>query len=130
MADMSFDSSELDALSVDLRHLGAVAPAAARGVIAKAGVQMKAAMREEASGSQRFRRIPYSINYELTDGGLGVDVGPDPDLTGGWQKQGRLAHIAYFGSPTSAPRFRDPVGILEREAPVAADYLAKLAGDL
>lgn len=125
MAEVRFDASGIRELALDFRSLSAEAAPKARGVIAKAGVGMKAAMRQEATGgTRRFSGVAPSIGYDLLDGGMGVEVGPEIG-----RRQGSLAFIAYYGSPTSGPQYPDPAGVLEREAPVAARFLAAL-GDL
>lgn len=130
MADVRFDATGLTALAGNLRKLSATAEPQARAIVARAGMNMKADMRAEAqSPSDRFKRVQYSINFDLTDKGMGVEVGPDITLPGKWQKQGRLAWVAYNGTSDMGPVFPDPAGVLEREALVAAKFLAAL-GDL
>lgn len=122
MADsMSVDARELRSMARKLGNSAAEALVETRAVVAKSGVVMKAQMRSEASGgTRRFSGIAPSIGFDLYGAGLGVEVGPEIG-----RRQGSLAHIAYFGSSGSGPQYPDPVGVLEREAPVAERFLAE-----
>lgn len=59
--------------------------------VAKAGVKLRNKLRKDVRKSTHFKKISRTITFDLIDRGMGVVVGP---LS---RRQGKLAHIAYFG---------------------------------
>ena len=114
----------------DLRELAAdlnrgVDPAKVRGVVRRAGVNIKAQLRAEAKASRHFR-IEQHIGFDEREfwSGPGVDVGTAR------RGAGRLAGIAYFGGANGGGgTLPDPAGALEAETPRFIKALADLADE-
>ena len=134
MANPGLDMSQVRDLAADLSRAADDGAYQVRAVIKKAGVNMKAQLRQEAqSPSMRFRRVQYAITFDEfqpEDGGFGVEVGPEVGHEKGHTRaQGGLAFMAYYGTPDGdGPSFPDPMGALDKETAVVADYLGKIAG--
>lgn len=98
---MSMDISELSALSVDLGRASGKVAVGARGVIAKAALNIKNDSRRQVSQHPSWKHIAATLNYDITgvsaDGGVSATVGYD-DVG-----QGELAGIYEFGSSRRAP---------------------------
>lgn len=114
-----FNTAELDALAKYISSATDGLMSDFKPVMAKAGVNMKKQLREEAQGT-RYPRLPYSIGYDTTTNqkSISVEVGPKHEGTG------NLANIMYFGgSHGGGGTLPDPIGALEAEAPKATDAL-------
>jgi hypothetical protein len=74
------------------------------------------------SASPHFRGAAHGINYDLTDAGLGADIGPrhGPGLAG------NLANVAYFGTSRGGGTVPDPIHAAEAEAEVIERYLGEI----
>lgn len=107
----------LDELSADLLRAGVEVRAAARPVVTKAAVNVKNRMRQEASGHKHAPNLPSAISYDLTDGGLGFECGPERG------KAGSLAFY-YFGNSKIGASIPDPVIALRDEAENTCGYLS------
>ena len=111
MAEISFDDSELREFVADMRNMPAKAAKEVKAVVKRGGVNIKNAMREDMSKSRFFKGVTRGINFDETDGGFGVEVGPARG------KPGSLANIAYFGSSKGGGgTVRDPKEALSEEA--------------
>jgi hypothetical protein len=93
-----------------------------RGVVSKAALNTKKAMRRDARQSRAFEQIAPTIDYDLTVSGdvIEAEIGP----SGGGSAS--LAGIAYFG--TSRPgggTVRNPEDAMLEEAPNFYEYAFK-----
>lgn len=118
------DMSQVDKLAADLDAIPAESLPKFRKVVEKGAVNVKTGMRADASGHPTFRYFPRSISYDVTDGGLGAEIGPDKDLV-----QGALGNIVYFGTSKNAPVLNIN-GPIDKEQPRFADALADVAEDI
>ena len=119
---MSADTSDLDGLIRDFGRIPAAMVPKVRGVVSKAALNTKKAMRRDARQSSAFEQIAPTINYDITTKGdvIEAEIGPTP---GG---SGSLAGIAYFG--TSRPgggTVRNPEDAMLEEAPNFYEYAFK-----
>ena len=119
---MSADTSDLDRLARDLGKIPAAMVPKVRGVVAKAAVNTKKAMRRDARSSRAFEQIAPTIDYDLKVSGdvIEAEIGP----SGGGSAS--LAGIAYFG--TSRPgggTVRNPEDAMLEEAPNFYEYAFK-----
>ena len=121
------DDSELRAFAADLAAAVGQVADAVRPVMSKAGLTIKDAYAAQARGSSDpgFRRLGGTISYDLIDGGLGVEIGPD-------RSRGGAAGLAGFflGWPNGGGGGGDLDGPLEAEAEVAGKYAADALRDL
>lgn len=111
---MSADTSDLDGLIRDLGSIPAAMVPKVRGVVAKAALNTKKAMRRDARRSRHFKQIEPTIGFDLKVSGelIEAEIGP----SGGGSAS--LAGIAYFG--TSRPgggTVRNPEDAMLEEAP-------------
>lgn len=114
MTSVSLDVSELRSFAADLTSASLKAVLAVRPAVSKGALNIKTQMRAEMGESAHFRQVVPAIDYDLLDGGLTAEIGPD--TTG--ETVGDLAHIAYFGgSPGGGGTVPDPIRALEAEAP-------------
>lgn len=126
---MPWDASELEQFAADLDKTAAQVAVGIRGIMAKAGVNIKKQMRQEMSESEHFKGAAHRISYDITtpaDDTMLVEVGP----SSGPGDPGSLGNIAYFGTSRGGGTVPDPMGALEAEAKAAEDYLGKLLGGL
>jgi hypothetical protein len=119
---MSVDTSDLDALVRDLGRIPAAMVPKVRGVVSKAALNTKNAMRKDAQGSAHFKQIAATIGYDLKVRGdvIEAEIGP----SGGGAAS--LAGIAYFG--TSRPgggTVRNPEAAMLEEAPSFYEFALK-----
>lgn len=78
-------------------------------------------LRAHSRGKSSIPRLPGAISYDLTDGGLGAEIGPDQDKSG-------LAVGVEFGSSHHAPMpFLMPAA--DAEEPKFVDAVDKAVGD-
>ena len=119
-----FDTSELDALArqfatAHLKVIPAIVPVASR-----AGVNMKATMKKDATGHAHLPGLPRFVEYDLerTATTVAVEVGFRKE------GQGNLANIAAFGSVNNAP-VMDITRGLDEEVPNFMRWVAKVAGE-
>lgn len=112
---MRIDASELAGLGRDLARVDVAREV--RPVMSKAGVEMKKRARADAPGGAYLPGYARTINYELLDDGMAVELRPDE------QGQGLLSAVLEFGQGRNAPRPHIlPQG--DREAPVVERFLA------
>ena len=119
---MAVDFSELRKLATDLSNAPKLVKSEARGVIAKAALNIKNQMRDEVARSRHFR-FAHTISHDLKVGGdtIEAEIGPE---TGG---VGSLAGFAYFGGVNGGGgTVPDPQGALDAEAPNVEKYLDAL----
>ena len=124
MPSVEFDASELRDFSSELGRVPAKVVIGVRPAVVKAGVNMKNQLREEMDKSKHFK-ASRSINFDVSDGGLAVAVGPSKG------KPGSIANIAYFGGVNGGGgTVPDPRGALEAEAPRFEKALTDLVGEI
>ena len=123
---MSADASELDALARDLTKIPADMVPKLKGVVAKSALNTKNIMRKDARGSQHFKQLAPTIDYDLKvhsfagDGVIEAEIGPSG------HGAASLAGIAYFG--TSKPgggTVRNPEDAMLEEAPDFYEFAFK-----
>lgn len=124
------DTHQLTALADDLKKAGAdVRPEVAK-VTGKAMGQIKRDVGRRWRGMPHLKWLPYVTTYDVWTFGAKVtgEVGADHA-----RRQGKLAWVAEFGSPTSAPHpaYRPAA---DKELPNWEKYLEQVAvkalGDL
>jgi len=120
MGGFEVDMSEVRAFAADMRQVDGSLNRWLKPAVVKGGVNIKAQLRSEANESRHFR-FASAINYDLIDGGLGVEVGPEKG------SPGSLGNIAYFGTSRGGGTVSDPRGALDAEAPKFAEALADIA---
>lgn len=95
----SIDTHELDQLARDLMAAQSKIIPALVPVANKAGVNIKKAMKADASGHYRLGGLPAAVSYAVETGATSLEVAVGFDKKG----QGKLANIAAFGTSTQAP---------------------------
>ena len=122
MAD--FDTSELDALARELATAHLKVIPSVMPVAHRAGVNIKATMKKDASGHRRLGGLPRYVEYDIerTASSVSVEVGFRKE------GQGNLANIAAFGSVNNAPVMDIGRGLTE-EVPNFMRWVAKVAGE-
>ncbi|MFF4600558.1 hypothetical protein [Amycolatopsis sp. NPDC001319] len=118
------DMSQVDRLADDLEAIAEKAAPKVKKVVEKGAVNIKNGMRQDATGHPTFRYFPGSISYDVTDGGMGAEIGPDKNLV-----QGALGNLLYFGTSRTAGVL-DINRPLNEETPRFADALADVAEDI
>lgn len=110
----SIDTSELQALAVDLGRTTRVVERDASRVLEKGALHVKNRMVEDAKASHsgHARRFAGSISYDRATrlGQLGYEIGPDK-----YRPQGALGNLLYFGSRNNAPTLDIEAGLIEEE---------------
>lgn len=123
------DTSELDRLVADFEASPARFARGARGVMSKAGVNIKKDLQREARGSgiPEARMLARDISYDLD--GLDLVVGPEKQEKPSPGHGGSFAFL-YYGNSKNGPVLPDPVNALDREAGNVADHLGDVAEDV
>lgn len=121
--DVRVDASEVHRLAADLTALGPEVAAKARPVVLKGAVNVQRDARDLASGHRGLGAYPRSITFDLDDGGLSAEIGPDKELP-----QGPLGNIVEYGTSKNAPMpHLGPA--LDNEAPKFEEALADVASE-
>ena len=124
MANVEIDAHEVKEFASELGKVPTTVVTGVRPAVVKAGVNMKNQLREEMDKSKHFK-ASRSINFDVSDGGLAVAVGPSKG------HPGSIANIAYFGGVNGGGgTVPDPRGALEAEAPRFEKALADLVGEI
>ena len=124
MPSVEIDASELREFSTELGKVPTKVVTGVRPAVVKAGVNMKNQLREEMDKSKHFK-ASRSIDFDVSDGGLAVAVGPSKG------HPGSIANIAYFGGVNGGGgTVPDPRGALEAEAPRFEKALTDLVGEI
>lgn len=124
MPNVEIDASELREFSTELGKVPGKVVTGVRPAVVKAGVNMKNQLREEMDKSKHFK-ASRSIDFDISDGGLAVEVGPSKG------KPGSIANIAYFGGVNGGGgTVPDPRGALDAEAPRFEKALTDLVGEI
>lgn len=93
------DVSQVEALAASLRAAGPKVTAALRPTTARAALNIKNTMREDASGHSHLGALPQYVEYELEQSGSTVEA----EIGFRKEGQGNLANIAAFGTKNNAP---------------------------
>lgn len=118
------DTSQLDTLAADLAEIPDDTLPKFKRVVSRGALNVKNDLRADASGGVSYRHFPRSIDYDITDGGLGAEIGPNKD-----QIQGALGNLLYFGTSKTGPVL-DINGPLHKEEPRLLDAIADVAEDI
>lgn len=120
---ISVEAEGFDNLAADLRALAPGVESGLPRIVRKAGVKIKSAWNEAASGSRHFRIAgTVSFDEKAVDGGYEVEVGPDRS-----RRAARLAGIAHFGGANGGGgTLGDPQRFLDDEAPNIEAAVAQL----
>lgn len=108
---MEVDFSQVDRLADELMAVPAEVEPKVRKVVARGALNVKNTMRDEAQSGGSYRHFHRSISYDLENGGMAAEIGPDKGRI-----QGALGNILYFGTSKNAPQL-DIMSGLNREAP-------------
>lgn len=123
MSRIEFDTSEVKRLAVDLSQAPGRIQRKAPKVMHRAAIDVKKAMRVDASGHRYLHQFAREVNYDRLDAlGLAYEVGFDKS------GQGNLANIIVFGSINNAPVY-DFTAALRRETPNIVRHLANAGED-
>lgn len=120
---VTVDASELHALVRDFGESPAKFARGAKGVMSKAGVNIKREMKSQAraSGIPEAADLARYITYDLD--GLDLVVGPRTGAAGSFG-------FLYYGNSKNGPVLPDPVHILNDEAGNVERYVADVAEDV
>ena len=124
MPNVEIDAHEVKEFASELGKVPTKVVTGVRPAVVKAGVNMKKQLREEMDKSKHFK-ASRSINFDVSDGGLAVAVGPSKG------HPGSIANIAYFGGVNGGGgTVPDPRGALDAEAPRFEKALTDLVGEI
>ena len=129
MTGIHFDTSQVDALALDLSEAPKRMQLAARKTMKKSALQIKRRMQEEFSGHKYAGAVPFSLEMEQR-GDLAWEIG---ELNSAGPQWG-LAAILSYGTSNNAP-VADHRKSLREETPLMVAYLgtdaahAVLGGD-
>lgn len=115
---VTFDTSEVAALAVDLGKAGRKATLAATQVILKAALNIEKGMRSDFSGSAHAPLAPLAIDHTVR--GLSAEVGFNKQ-----RPQGALGNILAYGTSKNAA-IADVTASLRREIPAVEKYLGDI----
>ncbi len=121
---VSIDMSEVRALAVDMRQAVRKVTGETKRIVAKGAVEIKKDLRAKMAGSKHFKGFTPAITYDVLDGGLSAEIGPERG------KPGSGGNLAYFGSSRGGGTVEDPIEALLREAPEVERRLSDLLGGL
>lgn len=119
--DISIDTSELRGLAADMTKAPEEVTRKVPPIIKRGATNIANEMRKEMGSSTYFKGAASAITYDILDGGMAVEIGPEKG------KPGSLANLAYFGGAYGGGgTVADPQEALDHEEP----NLAKFLGDL
>ena len=114
------DFSQLDGFADVLAKAVPAIDAKVRPIVSKGALNIKNQLRDEAEKSPAFKRLAWTVSYDIDEGLDGIEavIGPEKKAAG------NLGNIAYFGGAHGGgATLPDPQGALE----TAADrYVAAL----
>lgn len=117
--DLSIDMSGVREFVADVSNIGTELHTGIPAVVSKGALNIKEDMVDAMKESTHFKGFA-DIGYDLIDGGMGAEIGPNK---GG---PGSGANIAYFGTSRGGGTVEDPQNALDREAPKFAEEIGKL----
>lgn len=109
---IEFDTHEITVFADAINKASRVAPAEAAKVVFVGALNIKKDARKRISGHRRYKRLPWSIDFDTYRSlkGPSAEIGPNHS-----KGQGALGNIPEYGSPTSAPiPFMGPAGEAEQ----------------
>ena len=120
MTNIDFDTSELRAFVTDLGRAPVEVSIEVPPIVKRGAQNIKTQLVSEMSASNHFKGTASSMSYETIVSGDGIEalIGPDKDRDGG------LAHIAYWGTSKGGGTVADPKGALDAEAPNVERFIA------
>ena len=123
MTGFRVDTSELDALGVELQQVGGKVEGALPGAARKSATKIRDDWRAAASKSRHFK-IAETVTFDekATADGYEAEIGPDRQF-----RAARLAGIAHFGGANGGG---GTIGDPQRFADAEADGFAKAVADL
>lgn len=123
MTGFRVDTSELDALGVELQQVGGKVEGALPGAARKSATKIRDDWRTAASKSRHFK-IAETVTFDekATADGYEAEIGPDRRFPAA-----RLAGIAHFGGANGGG---GTIGDPQRFADAEADGFAKAVADL
>lgn len=107
------DFSQLDAFAATLAAAGSVVQPKVKAVVSKGALNIKNQLRSEAEKSPAFKRLAWTVSYDLTEdpSGTEAEIGPEKKAAG------NLGNIAYFGGAHGGgATLPDPQQALDDEA--------------
>ena len=123
---ITFDTSEVRRLAVELGAVPAQVAPEVRKVVAKGALNIKQDWAKRWAGLSHAPALASAVNYDVKagPGGAEAEIGPDKS-----RRQGALGNLIEFGSINNAPH---PGGgpALAAEAPKFEKALADVLGDL
>ena len=123
MTGFRVDTSELDALGVELQQVGGRVEGALPGAARKSATKIRNDWRAAASKSRHFK-IAETVTFDekATADGYEAEIGPDRQF-----RAARLAGIAHFGGANGGG---GTIGDPQRFADAEADGFAKAVANL
>lgn len=123
MTGFRVDTSELDALGVELQQVGGKVEGALPGAARKSATKIRNDWRAAASKSRHFK-IAETVTFDekSTADGYEAEIGPDRQF-----RAARLAGIAHFGGANGGG---GTIGDPQRFADAEADGFAKAVADV
>lgn len=114
------DTSGLSDLAGDLAAATPKLAKDVRATMARGALNIKNALRDQATGHPSSVHFPASITYdsEVVTDGVAYEIGPDKT-----RPQGALGNILYFGTAATPPILRDPGEALHDEVPSLVEHL-------
>ena len=132
MSRITVDTSDLRALSADLRGAPSALAPKVNAVIFKGALNIKRTMQEQMRASSHFKGAAVAIDFDMIDGDDSVAAVIGPKVGSG--ERGGAAGIAYgtgvFGGARGGGSVRDPMIDLEEEVPEVEKFLAEIMGGI
>lgn len=107
------DFSQLDAFAAELLRAVPAVQSKVRPVVSKGALNIKNQLRSEAEKSPAFKRLAWTVSYDIDEGPEGIEavIGPEKKAAG------NLGNIAYFGGAHGGgATLPDPQGALDDES--------------
>lgn len=124
MSDVSWDTSELDALETAFTGAQISTVPKTAAVVAKGALNIKTEAARFASGIRHAPAYPRSITFDLGTNGLSAEIGPDKG-----RRQGALGNILEYGTSKNPPLAHlGPA--FDREVPRFVTAIEAVAGGL
>lgn len=115
---IAFDTHEVTVLADAMTKASRVAVADTEKVVFVGAIQIKKDAARRISGHRRYKKLPWSIDFDMYRSlkGPSAEIGPNHG-----KGQGALGNIPEYGTPTSAPiPFMRPAGEAEEPRFIAA----------
>lgn len=121
--DVHVDASEVDRLADELIALGPEVREKIKPVVLRGAFNIQRGARERVPKSARLRGYPHTITFDITDDGMGAEIGPDKDLG-----QGPLGNILEYGTSEVAPKEHlNPAA--DEEEPRFEEWVGRVASE-